>query len=200
MAKKPRKTAAQIAEELMARKRQAFEAVGLAPEMADLPSNADVDVTRKAEKRDGKTVEENSARRLDAFDALKPSMRGERYIGCYDAARRYEFQLLVRRGENDRGPSSERVDATAGFTTDAMVDAALWIEAVNARLPPRDWWLLMELINPTRDLGGWRATVAYITGEIHDHSQGAVVRAMTVNLRDAIEAVEKPSATTSRAA
>jgi hypothetical protein len=200
MAKKPRKTASQEAAELMERKRKAFAAVGLSPEMADLVRNADVDVTRKAEKREGKVVEDNAARRMDAFDALKPSMKAERYVGCYDAARRYEHQILVRRGENDRGPSSERVDRTAGFTTDSMIDAARWVEDVNARLAPRDWWLLMELLSPTRDLGGWRGIVAHITGETHEHSQGAVVRAMTVNLRDAIEAVEKAATAARRAA
>lgn len=200
MGKRTRKTTAEIAADLAARKRQAFEALNLQPEAADLARNSDVEITRAGEGRGDQKVKEDSARRLDAFDALKPSMKAERYVGCYDAARKYEHQLLVRRGENDRGPSSERVDRTAGFTTDDMVDAAIWIEAVNAKLPPRDWWLLMELINPTRELGGWRGTVAYITGETHDHSQGAAVRAMTVNLRDAIEVVEKPTATRSRAA
>ena len=106
---------------------------------------------------------------------------------------------MVRRGENDRGPSSERVDRTAGLTTDAMILAAEWIEAVNKRLPNRDWWLLMELIAPSLPRT-WRETVTYITGETHTHAQGAAVRAMTVNLRDAIEAHEKAQAAERKAA
>lgn len=177
---------AEASRKLAERRRQSLEAVSLSPEIADLISGADIEITRAGEKREGQTVKEDSARRLDAFAALKEGMQ----TGCFDAARKYEHQIAVRRGENDRGPASERVDQTAGFTTDAMIDAAKWIEEINARLPPRDWWLLMELISPSVERP-WRDTVAYITGETHTHAQGAAVRAMTVNLRDAIEANEK---------
>lgn len=195
MAKKPaRKTPAQIAAELAARQRQRFEAVNLPPEIADLISGADIEITRAGEDRDKQRVQEDSARRLDAFAALKEGMQK----GCFDACRQYEHKILVRRGENDRGPSSERLCRTSGFTTDAMIDAATWLEAVNAILAPRDYWLLIELITPSRPT--WREVVTYITGETHVHGQASAVRAMSVNLRDAIEAHEKARLEARRAA
>lgn len=195
--KAQRRTPAQIAADLAQRQRQRFEAVNLPAELAELITGADIEVTRAGEERDKQRVQEDSARRLDAFSALKEGMQK----GCYDAARQYEHQILVRRGENDRGPSAERVNRTAGFTTDAMVDAAIWLEAINARLAPRDWWLLSELISPSVGNPTWREAVAYITGETHTHGQGAAVRSMTVNLRDAIEAHEKaPNEAAKRAA
>lgn len=189
-----RRTKPSSPEEIARRRRDQrqrdLEAVNLPADASDLPNQADIEVTRGGDKREGQKVSEDSARRLDAFAALKVGMAP----GAFDAARRYEEKLLIRRGENDRGPASERVDKTAGFTTDAMIDAAVWIEAVNAKLPPRDWWLLMELLSPTIDRGTWRATVAYVTGETHEHSQGAAVRAMAVNVRDAAEAVDTAGA------
>jgi hypothetical protein len=102
--------------------------------------------------------------------------------------RRFELDLMVRRGEADRGRPTERVDCTAGHTTDAMIQAAQRIEAVVANLPPRDWWLLMELISPSiAHEGGWRGAVSYVTGEGNSNAQGAAVRAACVNLRDAYE-------------
>lgn len=191
-----KETPSQIAAKLLERKRQDFGAVNLPEGAAELIRNADIEITRSGQKRADQKVQEDSARRLDAFASLKEGMQ----TGCFDAARKYEHQVAVRRGENDRGPASERVDRTAGFTTDAMIDAADWIEAVNKRLPPRDWWLLMELISPSVERPGWRETVVYITGETHTHAQGAAVRAMTVNLRDAIEAHEKAKAEKQRKA
>lgn len=199
MAKRAKpKSPEEILAEAAARRRQAFEAVNLSPEAADLLAHAEVQITRAGDRREGQTVKEDSARRLDAFSALKDGMAK----GCYDAARKYERQLLIRRGEGDRGRPMERLDGKepSRDRTDSMIEAAEWIEAVNAKLPPRDWWLLMELICPSRDLGGWRETVAYITGETHANSQGTAVRCMTVNLRDAIEAVEKARADVRRAA
>lgn len=180
-------TPEQILQRKLEQRRKDFEAVELPADAADLPQNEGIEITRAGQGREGQKVQADSARRLDAFLALKDGMQ----TGCYDAARRYEEQLLIRRGENDRGPSRERVDQTAGFTTDAMIDAARWIEGVNKHLPPRDWWLLMELIRPSVPRDNWRDTVALITGETHTHAQGAAVRSMTVNLKDAIEAVDK---------
>lgn len=184
MAKKTKPSSPEeIARKAAERRRKDFEAVGLSPEMADLVNNAPIEPTRAGDQREGQTVKEDSARRLDAFAALKAGMQA----GCFDAVRRYEQQLLTRRGENDRGPASERVDRTAGLTTDRMLDAAKWLCAVNDRLPPRDLWMLVELLSPTIERTSWREVVSYITGEMHDHAQGAAVRSMTVNLRDAIE-------------
>lgn len=184
---KPRKTEAQLEADRLIQRAHDLEAVNVPPDAATLPRQADIEITRAGQKRDDQKVKENSARRLDAFAALKDGM----VQGGYDALRRYELQLLVRRGENDRGPSKERVDRTAGFTTDAMIDAAKWIDEVNERISPRDWWLLAELIAPSIDRGTWRATVAWITGEENPHAQCAAVRALAVNVRDAAIRADK---------
>lgn len=181
------KSPEQMAAERVAKRAQELEAVNIPADAASLRHGEDIEVTRQGQKRGDQKADQDGARRLDAFEALKVGM----VQGAYDAARRYEHQMLVRRGENDRGPASQRVDRAAGFTTDAMIDAGRWLDAVDERLPPRDWWLLRELICPTRDHGGWRGTVSFITGEGHTHAQGAAVRALAVNLRDASLSADK---------
>lgn len=171
---KPR-TPAQIAADSMARRRLDFGAVGLQTDAADLEANEDVEIEREGQKN------AERARRADAFDALKPGMAP----GAYDAARRLEHDYRVRYGETGAARSLERVDCTAGFTSDAMIVAAQLIDKVMAVLPLRDGWLLRELIVPVPSRPTWRAAVAYITGEQHAHGQGAAVRAACVNLRDA---------------
>jgi hypothetical protein len=192
--KSPRKTPEQIAAELLAKRLQDFHAVGLPAGLAALPAGSNIEITRTAEKREGQTVEANSARRLDAFTALRRMMEP----GCYDAGRKYEHQMLVRRGENDRRTAMERVDRTSGLTSDAMVDAALWLEAVDAMLSRRDRRMLLELIEPTKAWASWRDLVQAIAGEKLEHAQAAAVRAMAVNLRDAIDEVERLRAATKR--
>lgn len=184
------KTPEQIQAERLIRRARELEAVNVQPEAAALQTSEDIEVTRKGQKRGDQKADHDGARRLDAFAALKDGMAP----GAYDAVRRFEADICTRRGESDKGPSGERVDRTAGLVTDAMLMAAQRIDAVTARLPPRDWWLLMELISPRKDWGGWRNTVSYITGETHQHAQGAAVRAACVNLRDAYEAMERRAA------
>lgn len=185
--KRPRKTAEEVAADLLARKRQRFEAVNLPPEVAELITGADIEVTRSGEKRGDQTVKEDSARRLDAFAALKDGMDK----GCFDAARRLERDLLVRRGEGDRGQRVERVDCDAGLDlTDLIVAAGQSCDYIKSRLSPRDWWLLHELIQPSLERPDWRAHVAYVTGEANWNAQGALVRAVCLNLRDAYEELD----------
>jgi hypothetical protein len=88
----------------------------------------------------------------------------------------------------------ERVDCTGGHATDAIVQAAQRVDDLRDRIAPRDYWLLCELIIPPIDRGTWRDHVAFITGESHVHAQGAVVRAICVNLRDAYAAIERKAA------
>jgi hypothetical protein len=196
VAKKPkiRKTEAQQEAERIAKRSQDLAAVNLPPEAANLPLQADIDVTRAGEERakaeDGKKVDHDTARRHDAFSALKSGMAP----GAYDAARRFELDLLTRHGVADRGRSMERVDCTGGHATDAIMQAAQRVDDVRDRIAPRDYWLLCELIVPPIDRGTWRDHVAYITGEMHVHGQGAVVRGVCVNLRDAYTALERKTA------
>lgn len=193
MAKRRPRSPDQILAEAAERRRQSFAAVGLSPEMADLVTHSDIDITRKAEKREGgKTVEDNSARRMDAFGALKDGMQ----VGCYDAARRLERDILTRRGEGDKGQRLARVDCEGGRDlADLIVAAGEACDAIQARLSPRDWWLLNDLIAPAVERsGGWRGRVAYITGETNWNAQGAAVRSACVNLRDAYEAWEREGA------
>jgi hypothetical protein len=184
------KTPEQIAAEKIAKRGRDLEAVNLPADGAILDKQSDIDVTRAGQKREGQKVDGDSARRLDAFAALKDGMAP----GAYDSARRFELAIAVRRGEADRGIPTERVDRTAGHVTDTMISAAEEVEAVVDRLPPRDWWLLMELIAPSVPRESWRASVAFITGETHAHAQGAAVRCACVNLRDAYLAWERKEA------
>lgn len=170
---------------------QDLVAVGLQPDAAVLQAMEDIQVTRAGQKRDGQKVSDNSARRLDAFEALKDGMA----VGAYDAARRLEKDILRARREAGSGPMVERVDCDAGKEREfRFITAAANVRAVVGRLAPRDWWLLSELIAPGVDRGGWRAQVAYITGETHTHAQGAAVRAACINLRDVYQALEKRAA------
>lgn len=188
MAKKPRKTAQQIAADLMARKRQDFGSVNLQPDAADLERNADIEVTRAGQKRADQKVQEDSARRLDAFSSLKDGMDK----GAYDAARRLERDLLMRRGEGDKGARTERVDCDAGRDlTDLIVAAGQACDYIKGRISRRDWWLLVELIEPPVDRGVWRQHVFYVTGEATPHGQAAAVRAACTNLRDAYEELDQ---------
>lgn len=175
----------------LAKRAQDLEAVNLPTDLAILTSGSDIEVTRQGDKRDGRKVDSDQARRLDAFAALKEGMAP----GAYDAARRFERDVSVRRGENDRGRVLERVDSSGQTDRiDAMIAAAERIEAVIDRLPPRDWWLLMELIAPRIERPSWRDTVGYITGEQTPHGQAAAVRSCCVNLRDAYAAIERKAA------
>lgn len=164
--------------------------VNLSPDAATLTTFSEVEITRTGQSREGRKVEGDQARRHDAFSALRIGMAA----GCYDAARRFELDLLTRHGLADRGRSMERVDCTAGPTTDAVIAAAQRVEQVQDRIPPRDFWLLCELIVPPIDRGTWRDHVGFITGETHVNAQGAVVRAVVVNLRDAYVAIERRAA------
>jgi hypothetical protein len=178
------KSPEQIAiEKLIARSRD-FEAVGLQPDAAALSVNDCIEVEREGQKN------EERARRMDAFSALREGMAQ----GSYDAARRLEHDYFMREGLSDRGPSSQRVDCTAGFTTDDMLAAADRIRDVMACLSARDGWLLVELIRGHPDRPLWRQGVFYITGEATPHGQAAAVRAACVNLRDAYRSLERKAA------
>lgn len=188
--KKPRKTPEQLEAEELIRRSHDLEAVNLQPDLAVLPSGSDIEVTRKAERRGAQVVEQNTARRLDAFEALKDGM----VSGAYDAARRLERDILTRLGLGPHGqPTGERVDCAKG-RVDAMMQAGIRCDEVQDRIPPRDWWLLLELIAPRIERPTWREAVAYITAELNPHAQGAVVRAACVNLRDAYTALERRAA------
>lgn len=193
MTKRPRKkpTTSEAARQERER-RVDFAAVNLPDDAATNPNHADIEVTRSASARDGRKVDADSARRLDAFSALQASMRRKEFVGAYDAARRFERDLFVSLGLHDRGPAIDRVDGTPpkGDRTDAMIAASRQVVGIKLRLPDRDWWLLNELVNPTRLEATWRVTVSRITGEANWNAQGAVVRALCVNVRDAYAALD----------
>lgn len=174
----------------LAKRQQDLTAVNLPPEAATLPRQADITVTRAGEQRaratDDKRAGHDTARRQDAFDALRAGLAP----GCFDAAKRLERDILTRLGRGDRCVLGERVDASRGAADRAIV-AGLRVDEVRDRIPPRDFWLLTELIAPPIDRGTWRDHVAYVTGERHDHGQSAAVRASCVNLRDAYSAIDR---------
>jgi hypothetical protein len=176
------KSPEQIALERVAKRARDLEAVGIHASAAALERQADIDVAHAERER------EDGARRVDVFLALRDGMA----TGAYDAARRLEADIATRHGEADKGRSSERVDCSSnGFgSTDAMVQAGRDVDAVMARIGPRDGWLLKELIRPTVDRGHWRATVAYITGEENPVAQGAAVRSACDNLSAAYRLID----------
>lgn len=196
MPKKPtriRKTPEQLEAERIAKRVTDLTAVGMQPEAAYLVAHSEVEVTRIAEEHGskGKKAAHNVARRVDAFDALREGLE----VGCYDAARRLERDILTRMGLVDRVVRFERVDSDRGVClTDLMVSAGQRVDAVMAKLSDREALLFHELILPSPERTTWREQVAYITGETHTHAQGAVVRAALVNLRDAYRAMERRAA------
>jgi hypothetical protein len=173
------KSPAQILAERLARRAVEFEAVGLQPEAAALATSAAVEVRRSGRAHVA------GARRLDAFDALRDGMAP----GGYDAARRLEADLRLRRGEADHGRSLIRVDG--GGEGPALLDRQLAagrrVDAALAWVGTRDGRLLCELIYPSVERSGWRETVAMVTGETHTHAQAAAVRAACANLAAAYE-------------
>lgn len=190
MTKRPRKIhnpAKRAAED----RKLAFEAIGLPGASSTLAQHQDVEITRAGHQRDGHKVDADSARRLDAFEALKDSMRNEPYTGCYDAARRMERDMTIALGEHDRGARVDRVDnGRAKDRTDAMIDASRRLEGLRNELSNRDWRLLNELMRPTIERDTWREVVRRVAGEHNANAQGATVRAACVNLRDAYERLD----------
>ena len=186
--KRKPKTAQEIAAELVARRAQDLAAVGVQSDAAALESFCDVEVTRAGQGRAGQTVQNDAARRLDAFEALRDSMKAKAYTGAYDAARRLEQDVLTALGQGDSGRALERVDCISRFDrVDVILSASDKVRDVQKLLAARDWWLLHELILNTGRRTTWRAIVAYITGEANPNAQGAAVRAACVNLRDAYD-------------
>lgn len=183
------KSPQEIAADKLAARKLDLEAVNIQPDSAALPSSEAIEVTRAGQKRGDQTVKEDNARRLDAFAALKEGMAQ----GAYDAMRRLERDMLIRRGEGDRGPMGIRVDCQDSDFARAMkiVEAGERVDAVYSHISLRDRWLCEELICPAIDRGTWRDHVDYITQESHPHGQGAVVRALAVNVRDAYVAIER---------
>jgi len=176
------KSPEQIAAEKALRRSQDFAAVGLAPDAATLAKHADVDIRRANQQQ------VDTARRLDAFEALKDGMAP----GAYDAARRLERDMLIRRGEGDRGRRMARVDSDrATDHTDDAIAAGQRIREALAGVGDRDAFLLTELLDasPAHRLARptWREVVAYVTGERNEHAQAGVVRNVCANLAAAYD-------------
>lgn len=170
-------------------------AVNLPEGAAHLATQADIDITRAGARRGTQVAKEDSARRLDAFDALRDSMKAAEFAGCYDAARRLERDYLIRYGQHDHGRPVDRVDCEqAAFNrNDLMIMAGQRIDAVMERLSYRDGRLMRELIVPPRPWTTWRMAVAFVTGEANHNAQGAAVRSACVNLRDAYQRLDVAS-------
>jgi len=197
-----RKTSAEIAAELDARRTREklerlaargrdLEAVGLPKDAAILETHSNIEVIRTGADRDGQTVDHDVARRLDAFEALRPTMA--HLVGAYDAARRLEADMLTRLGMGDGGRSMSRVDGEQRRDkTDIMRKAGEAVDAVLALIPERDQWLLAQLIQNTLGKPDWRAIVAHITAETNPSAQAAVVRSACSNLAEAYAKLAAP--------
>jgi hypothetical protein len=196
------KSPEEIAAERIAKRARDFDAVNIQPEAAALEAQDDIAVTHaERTKVDG-------ARRMDAFEALKPEM-AKKNPGAYDAARRLERDMAIRMDEADRGQRMERVDCDAfREALQRRIEAGERVDAVLAGVGERDAWLLQELIRPTlirRDiitrpdqgppitvsLKGWRAIVAYVTGEDNPVAQAAAVRSACANLAASYRALDE---------
>lgn len=170
---------------LLASRDKAFAEVDLS-DASRLLQHANVNIRR--ERGNVRIIQ-----RIDAFEALREGMP----VGAYDAARRLERDITIRRGEHDHGRPGERVQGdeyAAHCRNDQIIAAAERVEAVMKRLSRRDGALLLELIVPVPGRDTWRAAVEHITGETTPHGQAAAVRAACVNLRDAYEVRHKRAA------
>lgn len=165
-------TPQEIAAKRLERRRADFEAVGLQPDAAALPTAAAIEVVRKSQKT------EQTARRTDVFLALCRGMEA----GAYDAARRLERDLMTASGVRDPDHLPPGVTGGPGVRdwTDTMIAASRRIARLKETMPEREFWLMSELIAPQRPDAGapreWRDTVAYITGEELADAQPALVR------------------------
>lgn len=173
-----------------------FAAAGMAPEAARLPQHGDIEVVRTGDARSGKKAAYDQARRLDAFDALKSSMAKDPFVGCYDAAKRFERDVLTSQDLHERGERGDRVDGRPpnSCRLDKVIDAAARLAWLKKRLSERDWYLLHELIAPKQQRPGWRDHAYHVTGEANWNAQGAAVRAACVNARDAYRAYDDEQA------
>jgi hypothetical protein len=160
-----------------------FATVGLQPEGAHLPANANIEVRRRTLRS------LTGARRVDAFDALREGMAK----GAYDAVRRLEEDLMLRGGQpaSSGGGGMERIDCAAGAAVadtvavnrlDRALAAGRRVDRVMSRVGPRDALLLGELITPVMAGRPWREVVRMVTGEDNPVAQAAVVRAACANL------------------
>jgi hypothetical protein len=178
----PQAIAADRTARLAAERARDFAAVGLQPEAARLAANSDIEIRRASARH------AEGARRADAFDALRDGMAR----GAYDAARRLQADMAVRRGEHASGGRTlMRIDCAGGGAgpdggavqrLDRSRGAAARIDAALAKVGARDALLLGELIQPTTSGRTWREIVRAVTGEENPVAQGAVVRAACANL------------------
>lgn len=167
----------------------AFASVDLQLEAANLNNQEGVDITRKGDKnRDGKRAKDNQIMRLDAFHQLRDSLCD----GGYDAVRKFETQLTIRRGEHDRGRNLDRVDCeTGGDRTDAMLAAGKHVDAIIVKMGPRAAWLICELLDPSAatrlKATTWRKIVYHVTGAENPVAQTERVRAAVEELTHAYQ-------------
>lgn len=182
MTRKPKIKSNKAMVSALAERVQDLQAVNLPADGATLPRQANVEITRAGKVREGRKVQGDSARRLDAFAALKDGMAP----GCYDAAKRLERDMHIRFGLHDHG-RPEKVDCEPQATdrTDKMVMAGERVDTVMAKLGEREGKILRDLILPQPHHATWRDVVLGHTGEANPHAQCAVVRAACLNLRDA---------------
>jgi hypothetical protein len=175
--RKPKPSSPQdVARRMQQRRMADFEALGLASDVATLPTSNDVEV-RPPAKNNQPSQRRRVAARMDAFAALEAGMP----VASYVAARRLQADITIRKGEQDRGRNFDRVDCDKPTDrTDAMIAAAKRIEAVFARLGGHTQWLLTELASPSDVMRlnhtTWRAVVQYITGEEDAMAQAGAVR------------------------
>lgn len=177
----------------LAKRSQALAAVGMQPEAAGLPQHDAVETTRMGEEREtgNKKAGHDVAKRVDAFLALRDGME----VGCYDACRRFEREVLESLKQADRGPRTERVDCDDGRDKEfRFIASAVSVAKVRQRLAERDFWLLSELVSPSIEGETWRQTVGRITGEENWNVQGGIIRHVSVSLREAYDALDRPKA------
>lgn len=171
----------------LARRRAAdFHATGQAPDTAALTTAAEIEV--RSPKTGARRL---AAQRMDAFGALRDTMSS----AMYQAAMRYQLDIIQRKGEGDRGRSLERVDCEGrGDRTDAIIKAGERVEAVRRFITDRQYWLLTELASPSDAIrlqySTWRDIGYYITGEHDVRALAAVIRGAVKDLLAGYTAID----------
>lgn len=153
---------------------------GVAGELVDLPTSADVEVHQDTRQR------VIAAKRSDPFDLLHTA--GGLDDGQHRAARRLFKDWSIRAGvrDHDTMPSGV-IDVEHGMPiTEAMLCAADRVDAALADVGRVNARILRALIEPIVMQGlviAWRGTVQRVTGETERHAQGAAVRLACEALR-----------------
>jgi hypothetical protein len=153
------------------------EQCGLNLEAANLPQNANVQITAASPR-------EKFARRVPWYERVLAKDSAE-----ITAFERLSELVTIRRGEYDKGldPILKNLQApgTKALVNDRMLGAAEKIISLMVYMPKSEQAMILELVITSSDPNQWREVVAKFTGEKDRNSQAAIVRHIAKNLNEA---------------